>query len=164
MIEKAWKRLPPSAREAARSAGGRDDKRTHPRQTFRRGRCPRSGAKRNKYPWGASPRCHGSAVAYASLVQREVATRSIDGGIVRIDFLCCHSEPVTDVTGVGIRPLILSKSHHTPPEPPKPPTLFKIYQNSFNLHTRFFKIFPCLFKVFSKKFHFFPTKSLTTHR
>ena len=43
---------------------------------FRRGRCPRSGAKRNKYPWGASPRTPR---------QR------------------CHSEPVTDVTGVGIR-------------------------------------------------------------
>ena len=87
-----------------------------------------------------------------------------DGGIVRIDFLCCHSEPVTDVTGVGIRPLILSKSRHTPPKPPKTRTLFKIYQNSFNLHTRFFKIFPCLFKAFSKKFHFFPTKIPTTHR
>ena len=34
---------------------------------FRRGRCPRSGAKRNKYPWGASPRtprqrCHSEPV------------------------------------------------------------------------------------------------------
>ena len=28
---------------------------SHP-LSFRRGRCPRSGAKRNKYPWGASPR------------------------------------------------------------------------------------------------------------
>ena len=36
--------------------GGRDITRTHPRCSFRRGRCPRSGAKRNKYPWGASPR------------------------------------------------------------------------------------------------------------
>ena len=27
-----------------------------------------------------------------------------DGGIVCIGFLPCHSEPVTDVTGVGIRP------------------------------------------------------------
>ena len=26
-----------------------------------------------------------------------------DGGIVCIGFLSCHSEPVTDVTGVGIR-------------------------------------------------------------
>ena len=66
----------------------------------------------------------------------------------------------------GLSPLrpTLSKSRHTPPKPPKTPTLFKIYQNSFNLHTRFFKIFPCLFKAFSKKFHFFPAKSLTTHR
>ena len=36
--------------------GGRDITRTHPRCSFRRGRCPRSGAKRNKYPWGTSPR------------------------------------------------------------------------------------------------------------
>ena len=29
---------------------------TAPSLLVRRGRCPRSGAKRNKYPWGASPR------------------------------------------------------------------------------------------------------------
>ena len=49
---------------------------TAPLAPLRRRRCPRSGAKRNKYPWGASPRTRR---------QR------------------CHSEPVTDVTGVGIR-------------------------------------------------------------
>ena len=59
---------PPSVREVARSAVTEGETlhgrtplhppavlRTHSRR-FRRGRCPRSGAKRNKYPWGASPR------------------------------------------------------------------------------------------------------------
>ena len=46
-------------REEERNANGLD--RTPPlhtgfRRSFRRGRCPRSGAKRNKYPLGASPR------------------------------------------------------------------------------------------------------------
>ena len=64
----------------------------------RRGRCPHR------------PVCRGSAAAYASLVQREVSTRSVDGGIVtsgradpsapthacrtRTLSLSCHSEPV----------------------------------------------------------------------
>ena len=66
-----------------------------PLAPLRRGRCPRSGAKRNKYPWGASPRmprqrCHSQPVTDVTAV-------------VRSSFLCCHSEPVTDVTGVGIR-------------------------------------------------------------
>ena len=32
-----------------------------------------------------------------------VTPKGRDGGIVCTGFLCCHSEPVTDVTGVGIR-------------------------------------------------------------
>ena len=34
----------------------------------------------------------------------EVSALRADGGIVCTGFLPCHSEPVTDVTGVGIRP------------------------------------------------------------
>ena len=35
------------------------------RRSFRRGRCPRSGAKRNKSPWGASPPTYRLPKAYA---------------------------------------------------------------------------------------------------
>ena len=38
-----------------------------------------------------------------------------DGGIVCTGFLPCHSEPVTDVTGVGIRP---SRPQARKPLPP----------------------------------------------
>ena len=58
---------------------------TAPLAPLRRGRCPRSGAKWNKYPWGASPR------------------RAPRRDPPKPPFLPCHSEPVTDVTGVGIR-------------------------------------------------------------
>jgi len=74
-----------------------------------------------------------------------------------------HAEPVTDVTGVAIRSP-LPKFRHTSPKPPQTHTLSKNIKIFFNLHTRFFKIFPCLFKTFSKKFHFFHAKSLTTHQ
>ena len=63
------------------------------RRSFRRGRCPRSGAKRNKYPWGASPR--RLTTAPLALFRRR--------GRPCPPFISCHSEPVTDVTGVGIR-------------------------------------------------------------
>ena len=58
--------------------------RTDFRRPFRRGRCPHR------------PVCRGSAAASSLPCVK-------GGGIVCTGFLPCHSEPVTDVTGVGIR-------------------------------------------------------------
>ena len=61
----------------------------------------------------ASDRCHwrgnpssapAGAETPASLCEGGVTAFGHDGGIVCTGFLPCHSEPVTDVTGVGIRP------------------------------------------------------------
>ena len=59
-----------------------------------RGGVLRCGAKRNKYPWGASPR--RLTTAPLALFRRS--------GRPCPPFISCHSEPVTDVTGVGISP------------------------------------------------------------
>ena len=70
---------------------------TAPLAPLRRGRCPRSGAKRNKHPWGASPR------------------RARRRDPPKPPSLPCHSEPVTDVTGVGIRLPPPRRSAELPP-------------------------------------------------
>ena len=92
---------PPSVREVSNPKVLTEGETLHARTpcTPRRGRCPRSGAKRNKHPWGASPR------------------RAPRRDPPKSPSLPCHSEPVTDVTGVGIR-----TPRHTPPP----------HSNSFN--------------------------------
>ena len=85
----ARKPLPPSVREVSRPSA------------MTEGEICRGSAAASSLPCVKAAQCSHWVVRRSVA---EVSALRADGGIVCIGFLSCHSEPVTDVTGVGIRP------------------------------------------------------------